>query len=871
MNYRRRMNALFSKDVFKIDNDYVQSPKKYFAILFFCLILGLLIFSIYFIDGDWKQLINGFPKLFLRIKQMLTWDLKSYFVKNTFGESFIYTTFVSFLQTFLMSFAGTVIGIIIALFLAICACNKLTKNKFINNLCIFILGMFRTIPSFVFVLILIGYFGQNTFTVMLTIVIFSIALSGKLFLERLQQINYKIYSTLIATGSKKPNAFNSGIKPQLSVSIMSLLFYGLESNVKYVAIIGGISRIGIGQLISKNQSLQKYDRVGFILFNLMLCIVFLEALIYFLKKYVIKDKDFFVDNKEIEKLNKQIKNINLKKNKSYFIESHIKNKYLELINENKNNKVKVKERKLAMQKEIKKFKNDHKYNLKKDINDFKEFKEKNININKWFVYNDYFKCKVRRDKIFVTNFNAQVQELKKNHINNLNLEIKQIKHNLQKNLSISNYLQKEPKKYIKRVIVGIIFLALFIYSMTLIDFHIEPFAIINSTNKNILRMLNMDLSSLFLTNNIVSIPVIKLVFETISIAMLATFIGSIFAYIFALLSSETIVNFYIAKVFKGFTILIRVVPTYIYAIIFVSIIGLGPFNGAIALAIGSFSMLTKYSREAFEEIDTKLVSQLEATGFNFLQKFRYGIIPQTSSRIISYIVYRFDINFKEVTILGVVGAGNMGFVLVAYFNDGYFEQFGALMFGIIICTFLVEYLANILRQKIKDDKNPYLIDWIILKLKNKNFILYKTNEVLLFNKDGLSFDRSKALYSYTNKKLFAIKKSNKINKKTALLKAYQEVFSLNKYSNLTDFKKEYLKVYKLIKLHFKNYLKTLKKNYTNNLKNYHLNYIKYAEDKTLKANQKDLKIEYKRSKIDQKTMYKYKVNNLNWFFNQNQQ
>jgi phosphonate transport system permease protein len=108
--------------------------------------------------------------------------------------------------------------------------------------------------------------------------------------------------------------------------------------------------------------------------------------------------------------------------------------------------------------------------------------------------------------------------------------------------------------------------------------------------------------------------------KLLSIAVVGTFIGAVIAYFLGMLSSEKIVNRYVARVFIVLTSIARAVPTYIYAILFIVLVGIGPFTGILALIMGTIGMLTKYNREQFDDINMKIIYQLEATGVNWFSK-----------------------------------------------------------------------------------------------------------------------------------------------------------------------------------------------------------------------------------------------------------
>jgi len=861
---KRKLNSLTTRETFKINNRYAQPPTKLFTWLMIIIAIILTIFGFMFLKNSWEEFFSSFSQLGDTIKEMLKWDFKKFSTPNSFGDTFLGKAFTSLGSTLIMSFSGTIIGVAIAIPVAMCSSFNIIHNKFINNLCKTIMALLRTIPAFTFALILIGYFGQTTLSVTIAIAIFTFSITGKLFLERIEHVNFKIYSAMQATGASKMRSFRSAIVPQISHNILSITFYSLETNIRYIAIIGGMSSVGIGELIQNNIDFQQWDRAGFLLFLLIMVVLILEIIIYFVKNFILKDKDFILDFKEREsmlsKTKKRLKKTNLK----FYISEVIIQKYKKIKETTHLSKAEKKNLNNKQKEEVKYFKFQHKNNIKKDVLHFETVKQTEVNSKKWFVYNDILKQNVRLDKTYLTKFNIEVESMKSKLYQEFKLEIAKKHEEYLKELTNEKALKSAPKKWIKRAILYTVLIALFIYSFSKINFHLESEATIKQTNSNIKSILNISWNSLFSKTDVAPYSVIYLLFETLSIAIVGTVLGVIMAYILGLLSAETIVNIYVAKVFVIITSIIRAVPTYIYAIIFISLVGLGPFNGAIALAMGTTGMLTKYNREIFEDVNLKISSQLQATGLNSLQRFRYGIIPQTTSSIISYIIYRFDINFKEVSSLGIVGAGNLGYLLSTYFNDQLFNEFGALLFGIALFTLLIEYIATILRTKLNQGVNPKFIDYLIIEIKNKMYIKYKANEYLINKKAIYSYDESRAFYSYINKKLFElekiIRKENGISHKDAYLKAFSRLANTT-FESYEELSSRYrLITYKLTKDRI-DYLNSIKSDYKENIKQYKTT-LKENIDKKIDTNTKYFKIEYKKSKKNAKDILKYKRSSL---------
>ncbi|WP_342258559.1 PhnE/PtxC family ABC transporter permease [Spiroplasma endosymbiont of Dioctria linearis] len=868
----RKVNAITSRNVFAINNRYTKAPKKTFFITLSIIVFILIIFGFNMLETNWPEFFSSFGLFFERIGDLFKWDWEDFLKPDTVGIVFLNTALNSIFMTMITAFAGTIIGVLIAIPVAILAAGNIVNNKFINNTAKSFIAIFRTIPAFVYALIFVGYFGQTILTVTIVLSIFTFSITSKILFERIEHINTKIFISQQATGANKMRSFRSAVVPQISNHITSATFYALETNIRYISVIGGVTNYGIGKLIDNSRDNDDWSRVGFLLFLIVAVVILLEIIIYVLKKYILLDKDYILDEKKQKKYTTLIKKISRMNNINFYIRYIIqKDLYssLEVAKQDKNYDL-VKQIKQDIRNKKVDFLSEHNSKLKQDIISFEEFKNKNLNSKTWFIWDEKNSINVRRDKVYLTNFNFEVLKLKEEMRNNLDNSAV-LEHEIYlKNLTIDEVIKKNPKRYIKRLCLYFTLFALFCYSLTFIEFSIESSQTIKDTNHNILEMFKINWLSLFIPYGYAPQSVIYLLFQTLSIAIVGTFIGAIIAYIFGILSSENIVNYYVAKFFVLITSIIRSIPTYIYAILFIALVGMGPFTATLAIAAGTVGMLTKYNREVFDDINLKVLYQLESTGLNKFQRFKYGVMPQTTSSVISYIIYRFDINFKEVAILGVVASGNMGYLLNSYFADKLFNEFGALLFGIILFTLLIEYISTTLRNKINLGINPKYIEKIILAIKHKNFSKYKANEVLGLSKDGMEFIQSEAYYAYINKQILqeakTISKRKKVSNKHAWYLSYIKNFKLsdNLELDLIEAKNIYnthnLKYKKLIEEFNKKrieFIKELKNSKIQQIKDLDLNSKNLLEDKTLRK-------EIKKSKSFIKKSTKIRIESLEY-------
>ncbi len=190
-----------------------------------------------------------------------------------------------------------------------------------------------------------------------------------------------------------------------------------------------------------------------------------------------------------------------------------------------------------------------------------------------------------------------------------------------------------------------------------------------------------------------------LMVETIMIAFLGTLIGAVVSIPFAFVSSRNITG-KVGAFFGSLVItLIRTIPIFIWGLLFIRV-QTGAMAGVLAISVTSIGMISKMYIEVIEDIDTGILEALDSIGATRFQKIRYGIIPQLTASFLSTTIYRFEINVKNATILGLVGAGGIGFTLVDALGSFNFGIVAICLWGIIIVVFIVEFLSGKLRAKL---------------------------------------------------------------------------------------------------------------------------------------------------------------------------
>ena len=195
-----------------------------------------------------------------------------------------------------------------------------------------------------------------------------------------------------------------------------------------------------------------------------------------------------------------------------------------------------------------------------------------------------------------------------------------------------------------------------------------------------------------------SVPYLLL--ETMSIAFLGTLVGAVFSLPIAFLASQKIMPMPIVVIVRLFVVAIRTIPSFVYGLMFIRVTGPGAFAGLMTLSVTSIGMLTKLFNETIDDIDTNILEAMEASGCNTFEKIRCGILPQLGSSLLSTLIFRFDMNLRDATILGLVGAGGIGAPLIFAMSAYRWNEVGSILIGLVVLILIVEYLSNRIRERL---------------------------------------------------------------------------------------------------------------------------------------------------------------------------
>jgi phosphonate transport system permease protein len=189
--------------------------------------------------------------------------------------------------------------------------------------------------------------------------------------------------------------------------------------------------------------------------------------------------------------------------------------------------------------------------------------------------------------------------------------------------------------------------------------------------------------------------------ETVQIAVWGTVIAVVASAPLALLAARnTSPHAAIYLVTRIFLNLLRSINELIYALLLVSAVGLGPFPGVLAIALHATGMLAKFVAEEIEHVNRGPVEALQAAGAGRIQTILFGIIPQVLPAVVGYILYRFDVSIRSATVLGLVGAGGLGFSLITTMKMFKYHQTAACILMIILLIVLADWVSGQLQKKI---------------------------------------------------------------------------------------------------------------------------------------------------------------------------
>jgi phosphonate transport system permease protein len=186
--------------------------------------------------------------------------------------------------------------------------------------------------------------------------------------------------------------------------------------------------------------------------------------------------------------------------------------------------------------------------------------------------------------------------------------------------------------------------------------------------------------------------------ETLAIALIGTLTGAVLAFPLGLLAAKNV----IPNVFAHFAVrrvldTVRGVDVLIWALIFINVVGLGPFAGILAIAVSDMGSFGKLFSEAIENSDRKPVEGVVSTGASPLHAVRFGLVPQVFPVMASQVLYYFESNTRSATIIGIVGAGGIGLHLTEQIRVLDWNKVAFLVLMILVTVAVIDWISSRLR------------------------------------------------------------------------------------------------------------------------------------------------------------------------------
>lgn len=234
-------------------------------------------------------------------------------------------------------------------------------------------------------------------------------------------------------------------------------------------------------------------------------------------------------------------------------------------------------------------------------------------------------------------------------------------------------------------------LAIFVYGLVDLDF--SPSRLISGLSQLgwiSMMMIPPDPGS--------SLPLyLKALGETLSIALLGTTLAALFALPVSLFAARNIVPNVVRFPIRRFLDSIRGVDTLIWALVWINVVGLGPFAGVLAIAVSDFGAFGKLFSEAIEGADQKQVEGIRASGGSALQEIRFGLMPQVLPVIAGQVLYFIESNTRSATIIGIVGAGGIGLQLAEQIRVLEWQKVSFLILMILVAVAAIDFISGKLR------------------------------------------------------------------------------------------------------------------------------------------------------------------------------
>ncbi|WP_217132989.1 phosphonate ABC transporter, permease protein PhnE [Leucobacter chinensis] len=192
----------------------------------------------------------------------------------------------------------------------------------------------------------------------------------------------------------------------------------------------------------------------------------------------------------------------------------------------------------------------------------------------------------------------------------------------------------------------------------------------------------------------------QLLIETVQMALVSTVLGSVLSLFVAMAAASNLSPRWLYYPARWIMNVIRAIPDLVFALMFVSAVGLGPFAGILAMTLGSIGSIGKIYAEAMESVDNGPIVALRSVGASQRQVIQYGVLPQAAPLLVSYTLLLFEGSVRGATMLGLVGAGGIGLELTTAMRMYDYGHLSAIIICIILLVTAIDQGSALIRKKI---------------------------------------------------------------------------------------------------------------------------------------------------------------------------
>lgn len=200
--------------------------------------------------------------------------------------------------------------------------------------------------------------------------------------------------------------------------------------------------------------------------------------------------------------------------------------------------------------------------------------------------------------------------------------------------------------------------------------------------------------------------------ETIKIAFVATIFGFIIALPISAMAASNLVPPHISVIARTILAGMRSLPSIIWAVLFVVVVGFGPFAGALAMIFYTIGYLGKLQFESIEGIGNTPLEAHRAMGMNRLEIFAFVVIPESANNLISHMMFMFEYNVRHGTVIGLVGAGGIGWHISNYLKFLQYDKVLALLVVIFVTVVVIDLISQFVRSFFNENNDVKTKSWI---------------------------------------------------------------------------------------------------------------------------------------------------------------